>query len=400
MKISVVAGCSKLHLFGTIAELNKHGYLANAYVPLGLDLSKGNPLRKIGIIKRATMRFPELQFTPKIQIVAPEIFYQAGLWLNRKSFVRIGELLTEISHRLFSLITNFKMRNDDCDVLIIRCGFGTHIKSGKRLRVCDLNMAHPLIDNSLISGKGLNLSEVSSIGRIARLMIEDLNRADKIIVNSDFIKKTCILAGIDGDKIEVAYLPPAHELIEISRSVSLNQSKTNKAKSVIFVGTLSFRKGIDIFLSVAKLTEEMGLDFQFTAIGSWSGVTAEFRDEFLSMPNINLIPWVSREELVEYYRHADFLLCPTRADGGARVITEAMLFGVVVLTTTVSGSPINSGYDGFEFDLEDQSEFMSKTIEVFEDEEISKEVGKHARMAVITNLTFEKYLTKILAVCS
>jgi glycosyltransferase involved in cell wall biosynthesis len=261
-------------------------------------------------------------------------------------------------------------------------------------------MAHPLIDNSLISGKGFKLSDVSSVGRIARLMIEDLNRADKIIVISDFIKKTCILAGIDGNKIEVAYLPPAHELVEISRNLSLNQSKTSKRKLVIFVGTLSYRKGIDILLSVAKLADKMGLNIQFTAIGSWSGVTAEFRNEFLNMPNINVLPWLSREDLVAYYRNADFLFCPTRADGGARVITEAMLFGVVVVTTNVSGSPINPGHDGFEFEIDDQREFMAKTLEVFAEEEIAKEVGNNARLSVVTNLTFENYLTKILSACS
>lgn len=400
MKISVVAGSSRPHLFGTIRELHRQGNLSRAYVPLGLNLSKINPLRKVRILDRAANRFPELVDIPKSQIVLPEIFYQLGLWLTRNKFDWIGEISTEISHRVYSIIVNQRMKKDSSEVVVIRCGYGNHINTRNKIRICDLGMAHPVIDESLINGKGFKIAEFASLGRIAKLMIDDLNRADRIIVNSDFVKKTCVLAGIDDKKLFTAYLPAAHELVNLAESKFLKKSKVGDTKLVLFVGTLSLRKGIDIFLRIARSCKILDLNLKFMAIGSWSGVSPTLKEEISQSTNIEVIPWISRKELVDYYIKADFLLCPTRSDGGARVITEAMLFGAVVLTSNVSGSPIVNGVDGFEFDIQEDEDFIKNVLEVLEDESRFIGVGNKANRTVTEKLSIANYMNNFLKACS
>jgi glycosyltransferase involved in cell wall biosynthesis len=399
MRISVVAGCAKQHLFGTIYELEQRKMLAVAYVPLGLKLRESNPLRKFGFINRAANRFPELESVPKIQVHLPEIFYQLGRYLTTHDFHSLGELLTEISHKLFSFKVNRRLQDDDSDVIIIRAGFGQYIECKDKLRICELSMAHPLVDLSLISGKGLTIANDSEVGRIGRLILSDLRKADRILVNSEFVKRTCVLAGEDASKIFVAYLPPAHEIVqkfEDKRGLLFKEKIENR---VLFVGTLSQRKGIDLFLKIAQECFKSGQNLQFTAIGNWSGISSEFKKNFLAMDNISIIPWVTHEELVHYYATASFLLCPTRSDGGARVITEAMLFGNVVIASNVSGSPILNGVTGFEIEIENEQSFIKKVLRILLDKEANSHVGARASDSVYLDLSFDNYLNNVIKAC-
>lgn len=399
MKISVVAGTAKLHLFGTIRELHEQDSLGIAYVPLGLNLSKTNPFRRIKLIDRAANRYPELETIPKVQVIVPEFFYQLGLWMSRNNLKAPGDFATEVSHRLYSLIVNQRIKKDDADVFIIRCGFGNHIDTLGKLRVCDLSMAHPYVDLSLTSGKGMALASHKEMNRVAKLMVADLAKADRVIVNSEFVKRTCVLAGIEPSKISVAYLPPAHELLDIARKMNIVKSKPNEMQLILFVGTFSERKGIDLVLKVAKICISRELQFKFILIGSWSGVSANFKNKLLAMRNIEIIPWATRDELAEHYARANFLFCPTRADGGARVITESMLFGDVVITTTVSGSPITSGSDGFELELTHDDSFVNDVLDILQNEKITKEVGKRAIRTASVDLSFNNYMKNILNCC-
>lgn len=399
MKISVVAGSAKLHLFGTIKELYDKDLLGTAYVPLGIKLSKKNPLRRVDILNRAANRFPELDSVPKIQIIFPEVLYQLGLWLMRKKFQAIGEIVTEISHRLYSVIVNYRIRDDLAETIIIRCGFGNHIKTPNKLRICDLSMAHPLVDISLTTGNGFRLAPYERLSRIGRLMVDDLDKADRVIVISDFIKKSCVLAGMDPSKIYVAYLPPAHEFLDKLPYFDIQENRVTEDKIVLFVGTLSYRKGIDLVLEIAKECNLRKLKLKFVIIGTWSGVSARFREELTCLSNVEIIPWVTRDKLTEHYMKSDFLLCPTRADGGARVITEAMLFGNIVLTTTVSGSPIETGIDGFEFELDSKGAFVKEVLEVFQRCESTNEIARRAIQTACIKLSFNNYMSNVLNCC-
>ena len=53
--------------------------------------------------------------------------------------------------------------------------------------------------------------------------------------------------------------------------------------------------------------------------------------------------------------NADIFLFPSYAEGGARVVTEAMALGKVVITTWNSGSPITHGFDGIISELDTES---------------------------------------------
>jgi glycosyltransferase involved in cell wall biosynthesis len=260
-------------------------------------------------------------------------------------------------------------------------------------------MAHPLVDISLTAGNGFSVAPYEQLSRIGKLMVKDLAKADRVIVNSDFVKSTCVLAGIDSSKITVAYLPPAQEFLDRARNIDIQKNKVDEVKTVLFVGTLSYRKGIDLVLKIAKECMLRKLKYNFVVIGTWSGVSEIFREELTSQSNVEMIPWVTRDQLAEYYVKADFLLCPTRADGGARVITESMLFGNIVLTTTVSGSPIKSGINGFEFELNPADTFVEQVLQVLQNRDITHDVAKRAIQTASVELSFNNYMSNVLICC-
>jgi hypothetical protein len=82
------------------------------------------------------------------------------------------------------------------------------------------------------------------------------------------------------------------------------------------------------------------------------------------------------------------------------VITEAMLFGNIVLTTTLSGSPIESGIDGFEFELEPYNAFVDEVLEVIQKSENTGEIARRAFQTASTKLSFNNYMSNVLICCN
>ena len=81
--------------------------------------------------------------------------------------------------------------------------------------------------------------------------------------------------------------------------------------------------------------------------------------------NIRFIDFLKKEELVEYYKAADFFVHPTREDIWGLVVNEALAYGLPVITTDkcVAGKElIVNGYNGFLVEAENEKK-LAEVIE-------------------------------------
>ncbi|MFW6311715.1 MAG: glycosyltransferase family 4 protein, partial [Nanoarchaeota archaeon] len=112
----------------------------------------------------------------------------------------------------------------------------------------------------------------------------------------------------------------------------------NKIK-FLFVGSIHERKGIYELIKVANLLEDNRCDCVFNVVGD-GPLLKESQNSQKYQANIKFLGGIyDINELAKLYEDSDFFFFPTRNEGFPRVLYEAMLKGLPIFTTMVSGIP-------------------------------------------------------------
>lgn len=268
----------------------------------------------------------------------PELYSKT---LQRLKLKSDGEAL-RIRCELFDDWTSKVM--DDCSVFHSQDGFC--LKTARKMKekgaifICDRGIISASYLRNLsereYSRYGIN-KEYADCYIMDRTHLEHL-LADCILVPTETVKKSLVEEGIEERKIAIVPYGVDLDLFNVT-------ARARDKFNVIFVGELSFRKGCHYLLNAWKNLRFK--DARLTMIGH---VEKEFRS-FLSKedwPNVAVVPYVTQQELLEYYKDSTLFVLPSLAEGSARVIYEAMACSLPVLYTDMSGSIARNNIDGFE----------------------------------------------------
>ena len=163
----------------------------------------------------------------------------------------------------------------------------------------------------------------------------------------------------------------------------------------LFVGAVTENKGIHRALRVARVLKDRGLNFTFDVIGD--GPVRKICEEWASANGlssiVNFLGWVPKPQLAPYYAKAHFLLFPTRSEGWAKVIGEAMAHGVVPLTSAVSCIPqmFSKIGGGIALPPNDINAFVHSVIKYIQEPQRWKSTSK-AGIRAAPLFTYEYYL--------
>lgn len=280
------------------------------------------------------------------------------------------------------------------DVYHVRAGYGGRsiaaARSNGAVVVCDHSIAHPSLLQGLISGTGELTRKFDSLwSRVDA----DMTASDLVIVNSDFVAATCRDAGMNPDRIHVAYTAIDADFLDV-----IDQQATDASKSqnrYLFAGTLEARKGIDVFVEAARL---MGVraGAKWEIVGSWQPDSVKLRS---NLPND--VTWrekLPRNELAALLASRPVLIFPTRAEGSARIVAEALAAGCFVITTPNAGSVVRDGVDGFLVPPNDVGAVVDAITryELMTAGEVAKR-GDATKAFARTRLTEENYLNDVLS---
>lgn len=116
--------------------------------------------------------------------------------------------------------------------------------------------------------------------------------------------------------------------IDEKEKEALKQTLGLTNKTILFVGQIIPRKGIDVLLKVYKKLSQ----YELVIIGG------ELIEPYCSMAKewdlkIKVIPFLNSIELQKYYLAADVFLLPTREDQWGLVVNEALAKGLPVVST-------------------------------------------------------------------
>jgi glycosyltransferase involved in cell wall biosynthesis len=210
-------------------------------------------------------------------------------------------------------------------------------------------------------------------------IIIELEICDYLLAPSSFIRDSLIAHGVPAAKIKV--LPYG---IEDPKSAKANTNlEREQLIRLLFVGKITYRKGVIYLLKAFKILRSKGLQVALTLIGSLDNSYLPVIKPYLNIPGVKHIEHIDNNAVPNVMREHDLLVVPSIEDGFGVVVAEALSVNLPVIVTKNCGASeiVRDGINGF-------------VIDAFSEEAISYAVLKsigHTFDCTIENASWDDY---------
>jgi len=193
--------------------------------------------------------------------------------------------------------------------------------------------------------------------------VREYNISDHIRILSSFAYLSFITEGVAKEKlllipsgVPVEDFRPSEEVIQNR----IDRIKKGQALRILFVGAMSFQKGIWDMKEIINKCKSDG--FLFYLLGPASKETRNFMGKLPDFARI--IPKKPQHELPEHYARADIFIFPTIQDGYPAVMAQAQASGLPIITTTNCSGPdiITEGKTGWVLPIRRPDAFIDKLL--------------------------------------
>ncbi len=147
-------------------------------------------------------------------------------------------------------------------------------------------------------------------------------------------------------------------------------------------------KGIDLLLQAAQQMP----DTQFVVVGIQPHLVEQLENTHLS--NVQLLPPVPREELLEYYQRAKVYCQPSRREGLPNALCEAMLCECIPVGAEVGGVPTAIDRYGETFEKENVDALCTALEQAMSDTTLRGEEGRRHIAEMFPKERRERRLTE------
>jgi len=213
--------------------------------------------------------------------------------------------------------------------------------------LADHSIAHPAVLAFLVENEGRlpPAGDQGPMNALWRDIQDDLRHADRVLVNSEFVKETFVHQGWDPGRIEVIYQGLDDSFFDLLEPGGEASPAEKETLSLVFAGAFERRKGADHLAKALQTLDDVPWKLQL--IGPVDEAMRTRHQGFLNDPRVEVVGRVSRGELAKHLSDADVFLFPSLAEGSARVVFEALAAGTFAITTKNSGSIVEDGVHGF-----------------------------------------------------
>jgi glycosyltransferase involved in cell wall biosynthesis len=273
----------------------------------------------------------------------PELLSQLGSFARSCDRGRLADVLDDAALRTFARGAAKQVRRlpPDARIYHYRSGFGlasvTQVKKAGLVALCDHSIVHPLSLNELLASPSARLS------RPWRTVLRDLEHADHVLVNSDFVKSTFLDYGWEPARVDVIYWG-VDEAFLATVPERAAEPDEREALRLLFAGSFERRKGVDAL--VAALSHLDDVPWRLQIAGALAPESRDAHRRFLEDPRVSLLGTLPRVRLARAMAASDIFVFPTLAEGSARVVFEALACGLHVVTTPNAGSIVEDGVHG------------------------------------------------------
>jgi glycosyltransferase involved in cell wall biosynthesis len=192
--------------------------------------------------------------------------------------------------------------------------------------------------------------------------------ANLVLVNSEWSKRALVLQGMPAGRIIV--VPLCIDLHHWTPGQPVNARGPLK---VLWLGTLTLRKGIQYLVEAARLLQRDSIEFLLAGpVAIAEAVVKTFP------PNMKLLGRITRDQTDQIYRGAHVFVLPTISDGFAATQLEAMAHGLPVITTANCGDVVTHGVDGLIIPARDGTALADALVRLNQDRALLHEMSVNA----------------------
>lgn len=283
----------------------------------------------------------------------------------------------------------------DADIFHVRSGSGMggaieRAKANGMKVIVDHSIAHPLFMDRQLRKEFEKNGVLFTMGiddPFWQGVLADCDKADLLLVNSQFVKDTFVEAGYDEKKIQVVYLGVRTDFSRLKTDYTIGDTI-----KLLFTGSFGFRKGGEYLLEAIKILNSRNILCELTIVGG-TGEATEMLDRY-NLPNVKLVGMVPQDELKLYLKNADMYVFPSLCEGCAQSGMEALAAGLPVIATRESGLPIEHGKTGFFIPSKDEQAIVDAVINVATDRVLRNNVGYNA-VEMMTRYTWDNYAKEV-----
>ena len=168
-------------------------------------------------------------------------------------------------------------------------------------------------------------------------------------------------------------------------------------KIILFAGFPFYRKGVDVLIKAFKIASKDYPDWELKILG-WFPDMKELNECISGHPGIFHHPPVPHKEMPIHVGRCAFVVLPSRSEGLARILLEAMVAGKPRIGSKVSGTPaaINDNEDGLLFESENHVELADKMKLLMSDAGLREKLGNQAHKRALHEFSLERYFREIM----
>jgi glycosyltransferase involved in cell wall biosynthesis len=185
--------------------------------------------------------------------------------------------------------------------------------------------------------------------------------------------------------------------IEAARRISKDKQLDTPVRC-LFIGRVEPAKGIGTAIEVVKELSRQGYDVFFDILGDGpQRPKYERMSQALGIDQCTRFHgWVSHDQVKHYLARSHFILHPSITEGWPKVLSEAMAYGVVPLSSQVSAIPqiLEETKAGLVLHPQDVDRFVDTLTEMIQHPERWKTMSQ-AGIAAALRFSYEQYLINL-----
>jgi glycosyltransferase involved in cell wall biosynthesis len=304
-----------------------------------------------------------------------ELMHEAAAAATRLGMRRLGGSLDVASMRTYARRASGVVRGARAHVYHYRSGFGGPSVEEARARglvaLCDHSIAHPALVEHLVAHRGrlARSDERAPVSPFWRHVLDDVQRADHVVVNSAFVKETFLHQGFDPERIDVVYWGVDDAFLDV---IPARAAHTRGPLRLAFAGYLTARKGArELERALVQLDD---VDWTLSVAGAVDREDPAARS-LIRDHRVLLHGTITRPALAAILAEADVFVFPSLAEGSARVVFEALAAGCYVVTTPNAGSIVEDGIHGALVPAGDEAAVAAALRHAAEDPERRAAIG-------------------------
>jgi len=216
-----------------------------------------------------------------------------------------------------------------------------------------------------------------------------MEKINKFIALTDFVKTKFVQAGFREEKIEVE----GNFLVD-----NRYKASNDKDNYAVFIGRLSEEKGVETLLNAFQKTH--GLKLKVAGNGHLEEKLKHYVHQN-RIPNVEFLGFVSGRQKLELLHKAKFSIFPSQwYETFGMSILESFSVGTMVVASKIGALPelVKDGKNGLLFEPGNANDLAEKVNYLYENPDRALEMGRNARKFVQENFGAEKHYQQLMEI--